>query len=249
MGFISLFFPWGVILQILAVVHFIRRRPDGIWLWVIVFLGPVGALVYIFMEVLPDLTLLRQSFEGYGRRKRIKHLEAIVLQNPAAGNYEELADLYLDERKFARARECYDKAITPRTEDIDPIYRRGVAEVHLGDFPAAVRDLEQVTARDPKYDLHRAIALLAHAYASTGQPDRAEPLFRRATDASTISETYLNYATFLVSQNRAAEAREWAERVLGKRPGMPRYLQRRERPWFRKANTLLKRLPKSGSPG
>ena len=249
MGFISLFFPWGVILQILAVVHFIRRRPDGIWLWVIVFLGPVGALVYIFMEVLPDLTLLRQSFEGYGRRKRIKHLEAIVLQNPAAGNYEELADLYLDERKFARARECYDKAITPRTEDIDPIYRRGVAEVHLGDFPAAVRDLEQVTARDPKYDLHRAIALLSHAYASTGQPDRAEPLFRRATDASTISETYLNYATFLVSQNRAAEAREWAERVLGKRPGMPRYLQRRERPWFRKANTLLKRLPKSGSPG
>ena len=163
MGFISLFFPWGVILQILAVVHFIRRRPDGIWLWIIIFLGPVGAVVYIFMEVLPDLTLLRQSFEGYGRRKRIKYLEAIVLQNPAAGNYEELADLYLDEGKFARARECYDKAITPRTEDLDPVYRRGVAEVHLRDYAAAVQDLERVTAREPKYDLHRAIALLAHA--------------------------------------------------------------------------------------
>ncbi|CAN5839052.1 hypothetical protein BH18ACI5_BH18ACI5_23340 [soil metagenome] len=94
-------------------MHFIRRRPDGIWLWVIVFLGPVGALVYIFMEVVPDVGLLRQSFEGYGRRKRISHLEAFVLQNPAAGNYEELADLYLDERKYARARECYDKAINP----------------------------------------------------------------------------------------------------------------------------------------
>ena len=61
MGFFSLLFPWGVILQVLAIVHFIRRRPDGIWLFVIVFLGPIGALVYIFMEVLPDLTLLRQS--------------------------------------------------------------------------------------------------------------------------------------------------------------------------------------------
>jgi hypothetical protein len=242
MGFISLFFPWGVILQVLAVVHFIRRRPDGIWLWVIVFLGPVGALVYIFMEVLPDLTLLRQSFEGYGRRKRIKHLEALVLQNPAAGNYEELADLYLDEGKFARARACYDKAITPRTEDIDPIYRRGVAEVHLGDFAAAVKDLERVTSRDPKYDLHRAIALLAHAYASTGRSDQAEALFRRATDASTLSETYVNYASFLIAQNRPEEAREWAERVLAKKPAMPRYLQRRERPWFRKAKGLLKRL-------
>jgi len=245
----SLLFPWGVILQVLAVVHFIRRRPDGIWLWVIVFLGPVGALVYIFMEVLPDVSLLRQSFEGYGRRKRINYLEGIVLQNPAAGNYEELADLYLDERKYARARECYDKAITPRTEDIDPIYRRGVTEVHLGDFAAAVQDLERVTARDPKYDLHRAIALLAHGYANTGQPARAETLFRQATDASTLSETYINYATFLIAQGRPDEAREWAERVLAKKPGMPRYLQRRERPWFRKAKGLLKRLPRTaGSP-
>jgi hypothetical protein len=246
MGFISLLFPWGIILQVLAVVHFIRRRPDGIWLWVIVFLGPVGALVYIFMEVLPDVTLLRQSFEGYGRRKRIALLEALVLQNPAAGNYEELADLYLDERKYARARACYDKAITPRSEDIDPVYRRGIAEVHLGDFAAAVQDLEPVVARDPKYDLHRAIALLAHAYANVGQPDRAEALFRQATDASTLSETYVNYATFLIAQNRPGEAREWAERVLAKKPAMPRYLQRRERPWFRKARGLLKKLPGAG---
>jgi hypothetical protein len=238
----SLFFPWGVLLQALAMVHFIRRRPDTIWLWIIIFLGPLGALVYIAMEVVPDLTLLRQSFDSYGRRKRIAHLEALVLQNPSAGNYEELADLYLEEQKYARAKEYYDKAITPRADLPDAVYRRGVAETHLGDFPAAVRDLEEVTARDPKYDFHRAIALLAHSYAHTGQPERAEALFKHATEISTLSETYLNYADFLVKQNRPAEAREWAERVLAKKPTMPRYLQRRERPWFRKAKALLKRV-------
>jgi hypothetical protein len=244
MGFFSLLFPWGAILQVLAIVHFIRRRPDTIWLWVIVFLGPLGALVYLFMEVVPDLALLRQSMDSYGRRKRIKYLEAVVLQNPAAGNYEELADLYLDEGKYARARECYDRAISPRSDSRDAIYRRGVAEIHLKDFDAAARDLEHVTASDPKYDFHRAPALLAHAYASTGRPAEAEALFREATASSTLSETYLNYATFLASQNRPAEAREWAQRILAKKPTMPRYLQRRERPWFRKASALLKRLPK-----
>jgi hypothetical protein len=52
----------------------------------------------------------------------------------------------------------------------------------------------------------------------------------------------LNYAAFLASQNRVAEARQWAERLLARKPTIPRYLRRRERPWFRKASTLLKRL-------
>ena len=242
MGFFAFLFPWGMILQAIALVHFIRRRPDTIWIYIIFFLGPLGALVYIFMEVLPDLGLLRQSFDSFGRRKRIKQLEAVVLENPAAGNYEELADLLLDERKFARARECYDKAITSRG-DPDPIYRRGIAEIELGDFTAAVADLEDVTSRDDKYDFNRAIALLAHAYAHVGQADRADALFRTATERSTLSETYLNYATFLASQKRTVEARDWAQRLLARKSTIPRYLQRRERPWFRRASALLKRLP------
>jgi hypothetical protein len=242
MGFLHLLFPWGLILQAIALIHFVRRRPDNIWLMIIVFLGPLGALVYIFMEVVPDLGLLRLAYDSFGRKKRIKQLEAVVLENPAAGNYEELADLLLDEGKFARARECYDKAITSHG-DPDPIYRRGIAEIHLGDFAAAVTDLEEVTARDSKYDFNRAIALLAHAYANTGEPEQAEALFKEATDRSTLSETYLNYAAFLASQNRIPEAREWAQRVLARKPTIPRYLQRRERPWFRKAAALLKRLP------
>ena len=245
MHFISLLFPWGLILQAVALVHFIRRRPDGIWLWIIIFLGPLGALVYIAIEMVPDLGLLRQSYDAFGRRKRIRHLEAVVLENPSAGNYEELADLYLDDKNYARARECYDKAISPRADQPDPIYRRGVAKVHLGEFAGAVPDLEYVTSRDPKYDFHRAIGLLAHAYANTNAPAKAETLFQQATGASTLSETYLNYASFLAAQGRTAEAREWATRVLGRKQTMPRYLQRRERPWFRKASALLKTLPKS----
>jgi hypothetical protein len=244
MGFFSLLFPWGVILQGLAIVHFIRRRPDNIWLYVIIFLGPLGALAYIGMEVVPDLGLLRQSFDAFGRRKRIKHLEALVMENPSPGNYEELGDLYLEEEKFARARDCYDKALVRPSDHPDPLYRRGIAAIHLGDFPAAVRDLEAVTTRDGRYDSHRALGLLAHAYANAGEPDKAAMLFEQATNSSTLTETYFHYASFLASQGRPADAREWAERIMARKTTMPRYLQRRERPWFHKTAALLKRLPK-----
>jgi hypothetical protein len=238
-----LFGPWGIILQVLALVHFIRRRPDTYWLFIIVFLGQIGAAVYIFMEVLPDLGLLRQSFDAFPRRKRIRQLEALVLENPAAGNYEELADLYLEEGNFRRARECYDKAIHSRADLPDAFYRRGIAKIELGDFASAIPDLEHVVSREPKYDSNRAAALLAHAYANGGEVEKAEALFQDVTNRSTLSETYYNYAEFLVSQRRTAEAREWATKILARKPTMPSYLRRRERPWFRKANALLKRLP------
>ena len=64
----------------------------------------------------------------------------------------------------------------------------------------------------------------------------------RRSGVSTLSETCLNYAAFLAAQGRKAEAREWAERVLARKATMPRYLQRRERPWFGKAKALLKGL-------
>jgi tetratricopeptide (TPR) repeat protein len=178
----------------------------------------------------------------FPRRRRIHELETIVLDNPSAGNYEELGLLYLDEHDYARARACYDKAISSRTDHVDPFYRRGIAEVELGDFAAALPDLERTIKSDPDYDFHRAKGLLAWAYAQTGQSEKADAMFREATRISTISETYYHYALFLESQGRAAEAREWAEKILAKKPTMPGYLRRRERPWFRKAKAVLGRV-------
>jgi hypothetical protein len=244
MSLIYFLFPWwGIILQALAIVHFIRRRPDSFWLWIIILGGGLGSLVYMVVEVLPDVQLLRDSAKTFPRRSRIGELERAILDNPSAGNYEDLGGLYLQEGKYARARQCFDKSIASRSDSIDPYYRRAVSAIYMRDFAAAVPDLELVVDRERGYDFHRALALLAHAYANTGHPEKAEPLFREATQISTSSETYYNYATFLASQHRDTEAREWAQRILEKKPTMPGYLRRIERPWFRRATGLLKRLP------
>jgi len=232
---------WAILLRVVAIIHFIRRRPDYFWLWIIL-IHWLGALVYICVEVIPDAGLMRQGFKVFPRRKRIHELEAAILDNPSAGNFEELADLYMEEGKYAQARDCYNKAISSRTDSIDPFYRRGIAEVRMGDFAAAIPDLERVVRGDPSYDFHQAMGLLAHAYAQSGQFEKADKLFQEATKISTSSETYYNYATFLAANGRKAEARDWAQRLLAKKRNMPGYLKRRERPWFRKAEGLLSRI-------
>ncbi len=238
-----LFYPWGLILQGLAIVHFIRRRPENYWIYVILFLGGPGALIYLLVEAIPDLGLLRGSFKVFPRRKRIGQLLNMVRDNPSAGNYEELGDLYMDDGRLQLARDAFDRAIAARGDTLDAFYRRGVCALQLGDAAAALPDLERVVAKEPNYDFYRAAGLLAHAYARTGQKERAEALFRQVTAKSVASETYLNFAELLASEGHNAEAREWAQKVLDKKPSMPGYLKRRERPWFRSANKLLKRLP------
>jgi hypothetical protein len=76
-----------------------------------------------------------------------------------------------------------------------------------------------------------------------GRDEEAAARFADVMSVSTSSENQVNYAAFLAETGHPAEAREWAQRVLNKKLTMPAYLRRRERPWFRKANAILKRLP------
>src|SRR6202451_893039 len=198
MGFLGyLRSPWSLLLIGLAIVHFIRRRPDGYWLYIILFLGPLGAIIYLLVEAVPDIGLLSQSFKVFPRRKRIHELEAAIRKNPSAGNYEELGDLYMDDGKLQLARAAFDKAISARADTLDPFYRRGVCAILLGDAAAALPDLERAVSKESDYDFQRAAGLLAHAYAQTGQKEKAEAFFRRVTVTSTLSETYLNFAQLL----------------------------------------------------
>jgi len=238
-----LFYPWGLFLQAAAIIHFIRRRPDTYWLYIILFLGPIGALVYLFAEVLPDAGLLNQSFKGISRGKRVRALELAILDNPSAGNFEELGELLMESGNLQLARDAFDKAIAARSDTLDTFYHRGVCAILLGDAAGALPDLEKVVSKDPSHDFYRAGGLLAQAYALTGQKEKSEALFRQVTITSTLSETYLNFADLLASEGRTTEARQWAQKVLDKEPTMPSYLRRRERPWSRRARKTLKQLP------
>jgi hypothetical protein len=235
--------PLSLVLIALAIIHFIRRRPDTYWLYIILFLGPIGAAAYLLIEAAPDVTLLRSSMKMFPRRRRIREMNVVVHQNPSPGNYEELADLYFEDKKYAQARECYDHAITKRSDSLDPFYRRGLSSYYMGDFAAAIGDIEYVTSKQFSYDFHRAAGLLADCYAKTNQPDRADALFRRVLQASSATETQYNYADFLAAQGRAREARELTNQILQKKIGMKRFQKRLERPWLRRASALMKRLP------
>jgi hypothetical protein len=241
-GLSHLFYPWGFLVQIFAIVHFVRRRPENYWFYIIFFGGWLGGAVYIVAEVIPDLGLLRGVFQGFGRRSRIQKVETDILDNPSPANYEELGELYKDQGQFEKAREAFTNAIAARSDSIYTFYSRALSSLGLNDLARAIPDLERVVTADRKFDYYRAAGLLADAYARTGQSERADDLFAEVTQISTTPETLYNYARFLKTMNRPDGAREWAQKLQAKKRTLPRYMQRHERPWFRKGKALLKEL-------
>ncbi len=241
---ISSFFSWGIFgvaLMAMAVVHFIRRQPSFYWLYLILFLGPIGASIYLAVEALPEL-FDPGAFRFLERNRRLREVEMALRQNPSAGNYEELGLLRLDKGDWAGARICFDHALSQRTDSLDPFYRRGLAEVQLGDFAAARADLEHVVTEDAGYDFQRAAGLLAYADWKTGHVERAQSLFERVLRTSTLTETQLHYAEFLAANGRREEAKQQALRIRDKRAQMPGFQRRRERKLFWQNSALLRKL-------
>jgi hypothetical protein len=246
-----LIYPWGFLLQIVALVHFVKRRPANYWLFIILFGSWIGATAYLLVEAVPDARLLGGVFQGFGRRSRIQKLQTEILDNPSAGNYEELGELNLEEGKYAKAREAFCKAIEgysarraggAQNNSLHTYYGRAKSSLGLEDYAAAIPDLERVAGADVKFDYYRAAGLLGDAYGRTGEMERAAQWFAPATQYSTTPETLYNYAWFLKTQGKTDEAQEWVAKLMAKKRTLPGYMKRLARPWFRKGKALKKEL-------
>ncbi len=237
-----LVYPWGLIVQGIALWHFVKRRPENYWFYIIIFGGVLGAGVYVVVEMVPDLGLLGGVFQAFGKRSRIQSLETLILDNPSAGNLEELAELYFEQKNFKKAREALDRAISARSDSPHAFYLRAKSALAMGDYAAAIPDLEYVLTKDAKFDYYRASGLLGDAYARTGDLQKAAIYFAPAAQYSTTPELLYNYANYLKLAGHKEEAREWAQKLAAKKRTLPSYMRRVERPWFRKGKALQKEL-------
>ncbi len=237
-----LIYPWGFIVQGIALWHFVKRRLENYWFFIIIFGGVLGAGVYVVVEMIPDLGLLRGVFQGFGRRSRIEGLETQILDNPSGANLEELSELYFEQRKYRKARETLNRAIAARSDSPHAFYLRAKSAMAMGDYAGAIPDLEYVVGKEAKFDYHRATGLLEDAYARMGDLEKAAIYFALAAQYSTTPETLYNYANYLKLAGKKEEARDWAQKLAAKKRTLPRYMQRVERPWFRKGKALQKEL-------
>ena len=218
----GLFYPYGIVLQAIAIVHFARRRADTYWLLDHPHRRRRSApRPTSSSRSCPTRDCCATSFQVFPRRSQIKELQAAIIDNPSIGNYEELGDLYLEDgqlRAGARMLRQGHRVETPTrpipsTAGRSPNWPSTIRQ-------AAVTDLEEV------YRSRSEVRLSARGGAARARPGqdgdrrsgRAEGLRRRAASSRPLSETQYNYARALAEHGQKAEAQaSGRERMLRKK--------------------------------
>lgn len=241
MGWLFSSYGWlSIVLQVLALVHYFRNRPEWYWFFLIVFFPPIGPIVYLFLEVLPGWNWRLPAIERFERRRRKKWLDKVVAESPTQDALSELAAIYAKEGDHERAAELYGQALDREPDELDSRFGRGVALAKCGRPAEAVEDLKAVVDRDPTFKLHQAALALAEAYEELGRDEEAAQAYQSILDRTTVSAAYYGLGKLQAKHGNIEEAKRLMQEILDKQSGLPRYLRRQERPWVWKARAFLK---------
>ena len=233
----------GHLLQLLMLIHFFRNRPEYYWFFVILFLGPLGAAVYFFIEVMPGMHWKLPVIARWERSRKKQWYEKLVKESPSQEALGQLAAICAVEGNHARAIELYGDALDRDRGDHESRYGRARSFMALQRYEDAIADLSAIVASEPHFKMHAAQLALAESYEALARPAEATAVYRAVLERNPVSAANFGLGKIMAEQGETAEARGLLEEVVSKQTGLPRYLRRQERPWVAKAKKLLKTLP------
>jgi len=242
------FFPtlpyWlGGLLTVVALVHFFVTRPDTYWVFVILFLGPLGSAVYLAVHVVGPLFAGGGGIENrlrltFAESRRLRELEHKVEEIDLPRDRAELGELLFRKGRFDRAetllRSAYEQHDEPETG-----FWLALTLEKLGRPADAAAVLEPIVARDPRFKFGDAALAHARALAAAGKRQPALDAFRRVLAQSSVTEARVRYGLLLAETGDTDAARRELETAVREAKGLPRFNLRRARPYVRQARAWL----------
>ena len=223
-------------------VEAFRREGVSLWFWVILFLGPIGAVVYFFAEFAQQV-FGRPVFET--REATAADLSAAEADVAQAGN----AFTWTAYATALRGRRQLDKAIDAARKGLehDPTHQEARYELGLaleagGRHEEARAELEKVVAADPRFDSDRVLFVLARAQQGGGDDEAARVSLETLAARSGSPEVLFECAVVQARLGDRAAAAENLQRISTEAKEVPDYLERNVRPWVRRAERSLRKL-------
>jgi hypothetical protein len=236
------------IIQALLIVHVIKTGRNFLWIWVLLLLPfGIGALVYLAVEVLPEMfrsRAARRASRGVRRAldpgADLRRYENEVRVAGNVASRQRYAEELVRHERYEEAIAQYTQALTGLYEH-DPNLMLGVAQAQFakGEPAAARATLDELIRLNPQFRSPAGHLLYARSLAAEGNVARALEEYRVLAPSYPGAEAAVRYAQLLDAQGQREAARQVARELIEQARIAPGHYRRAQRDWLAQAHRLL----------
>lgn len=244
-GIPGYFYYISIVLQVICVLHCIRKGTQQKWIWLIVFVPYIGSFAYFFSEILPRRNM-GDLQEGLGSlfispAARIRRLEQNLQFANTFNNRVLLANAYMMAGRTEEAIELYSTSLTGAFSENEYVINRLIeAYFKMGRYPELI-ELTKKVYSTPGFVRSQAHLFYARALELTGDPEGAEREFRKMKGRFADFEARFQYGLFLQRAGRDGEARQMLEDIVKEGPHLSSRERRANYLWIQKSKEELKK--------
>ena len=241
----SYFYFISIILQVICVIHCLRKGNESRWIWLIVFLPYIGCVAYLFTEII-NRNRLQDIQSGAGTLLNpggnVRKLEKQLAFSDTFHNRIALADAYLAKGRNQDAIRLYETSLTGVFDENEHVIQQLIIAYAKVERYAEILPLAKRICNLPQFMRSPAHMQYAIALEKTGQKELAEKEFQKMHSRYAHFGTRYHYGLFLIRDQRPAEARRVMNEIIEESGHLSAREKRYYREWFLKTKERLKNL-------
>ena len=234
-------------LDAICIVHVLRTRQPYYWFAIIMGLPTIGAAIYFFSEMLPDIMqsrAARDAASDLGRvidpAKQIREATAALRLVDTAENRKRLAEALCASERYDEARTLYETALEGVHAN-DPALMMGLTRALFGlkDYQGVCATLDGLREANPDFESAEGHMIYARAREGMGDLHQAAVEYESLAGYYPSEEARCRYALLLQRLGQVDEARAMFEAVVTSVETAPKTYFRAQRDWHQVAKSNL----------
>lgn len=211
-----------IVLQVIFIVHAIRRGHGIMWVLIILMFPLVGILVYLFVVFIPEMRNSHVTTRAASKIKRTLNPKGALRQHTqnleisdSVENKMRLAEELLDQGMKDEAVHMYEQCRTGIFKD-DPGVLLGLAGAYFatGAFQKLIDTLDHLMAANPDYKSQDGHLLYARAKEALGDSTAAIEEYEALSAYYSGSEAKCRYAQLLKQQGNHERAEKLFREII-----------------------------------
>jgi hypothetical protein len=220
-----------------------KRENSLIWIFVIFFLYPIGALIYfIKFKSGFDLQGMQGGASPFTKVRDSEELRSLKEQLDSIGGFyqhQEIGLYYLKHGSPELALKHLSEAVKKNPSSLSSKYGLAKSLFALRKFKEASKVMEEIIKEDEHFDYGQALFGLAECYRMGGEDNKALELYSRLDEASASFQASVYYAEMLDKKGREEEALKVMQSILERAKKLPEYKYEKETSWIRRAEEYI----------